>query len=263
MVNGDSQGAGETSSFDMAPPGYGDHQFDQLYSNVDPTGYITPTASGFNTPFDGHSRRTSADNLVSLGTAAHNQLMANTLHNRLNNLTNPVSSRYTRGHSSTSGPSTPTQNILEGMAGANDASRNGLATSGDYFSRRNHGSHSRNNSATFGQESSGESSGPNTPSLPSNLDTPLHLEYNNEALAKVPSYGTALRAPMPREYSGDLPNYEQASSMPPSPTEFRGASDGTPTASQQVDHHQHHHGTGLSNHENDRRVRILPVRGRY
>lgn len=36
----------------MAPPGYGEHQFDQLYSDVDPSGFQTPAGmmSGAATP---------------------------------------------------------------------------------------------------------------------------------------------------------------------------------------------------------------------
>ena len=66
----------------LAPPIYGDHQFDQLYGDFDQTGYDTPAqASGSVTP---GSRSISIDNLTSMH--ASNSAAANALQNRLNEL---------------------------------------------------------------------------------------------------------------------------------------------------------------------------------
>ena len=217
MVGGNSQGTDTLTSLDLAPPGYGEHQFDQLYSDVDPSSYMTPTASGFNTPFGSGSSRASNEDLASLGTAAHSQLLANTLHNRLNNLTSPISSRRYRDHGNVSGPNTPSHGHSESRTEPGVLSRTGLVSSGDYFNRRNHRTYSRNNSTITGQESSDESSNPTTPGHPSDQETPRHLEYNSEALSKVPSYGTALRSRPPRGLGDDLPDYEQVLSRSQSP----------------------------------------------
>lgn len=73
----------------MAPPGYGEHRLDQLYSDVDTSGFQTPAdlASGLATPLGAISRNASVDNLAFMNdTAFDNLAAANTLRNRLNNL---------------------------------------------------------------------------------------------------------------------------------------------------------------------------------
>jgi len=70
----------------MAPPGYGQHRLDQLYNDVDPSGFQTPAglASGLATPSGAISRNASVDNLAFMNDT--DNLAANTLRNRLNNL---------------------------------------------------------------------------------------------------------------------------------------------------------------------------------
>ncbi|KAK2813545.1 hypothetical protein FQN49_008292, partial [Arthroderma sp. PD_2] len=72
----------------QAPPLYGDHQFDMLYSELDPHGYRTPGIySGVATPFGSISRNLSVENLSSLATmGAGGDVAATILHNRLVNL---------------------------------------------------------------------------------------------------------------------------------------------------------------------------------
>ncbi|KAM0246396.1 hypothetical protein ACHAQJ_010232 [Trichoderma viride] len=54
-----------------APPGYGEHVLDQLYDEVDVTGFQTPAVhSGFNSPFYGHSRAGSSENLAAFSLSA-------------------------------------------------------------------------------------------------------------------------------------------------------------------------------------------------
>ncbi|KAI9151695.1 putative HECT-type ubiquitin ligase-interacting protein creD [Paramyrothecium foliicola] len=61
----------------VAPPGYGEHVLDQLYEDVDPSGYFTPggrtpgimtpgVQSGFSSPFYAQSRAGSSENLSAL-----------------------------------------------------------------------------------------------------------------------------------------------------------------------------------------------------
>lgn len=55
----------------IAPPGYGEHVLDQLYDEMDVTGFQTPAVhSGFNSPFYGHSRTGSSENLSVLANSA-------------------------------------------------------------------------------------------------------------------------------------------------------------------------------------------------
>ena len=57
----------EITTHAHAPPLYGQHLLDQLYEDIDPSGFMTPgPASGINTPFYGHSRQGSSDNLAAM-----------------------------------------------------------------------------------------------------------------------------------------------------------------------------------------------------
>ncbi|KAL8896921.1 MAG: hypothetical protein Q9192_002831 [Flavoplaca navasiana] len=81
-----------------APPRYGEHRSDVLFSELDPAGYVTPAGarSGFSTPFDSRSRRGSADNLANLAFASPPASFTPiALSSRLNNLDNATSSDMT------------------------------------------------------------------------------------------------------------------------------------------------------------------------
>ncbi|KAH7119674.1 carbon catabolite repression protein cred [Dendryphion nanum] len=164
-----------------APPTYGLHQLDELYNDIDPSGFMTPGGirslgnSGANTPFYGHSRSGSAEDITSLDAITNDDeassrgvtngggASASALQHRLQNLSltsNNRSTRYVPGRQHSSGGSTPQ----------------------DYFG-----------SAT---------------------------EYDMAALSRTPSYNTAVRTPGPRtpiSYQ-DLPSYEIATSRPSSPS---------------------------------------------
>lgn len=73
-----------------APPQYGEHQSDVLYSGLNPSGYTTPAGgfSGVSTPFNSQSRRGSADNLASLHNINFTSITPIALQSRLNNLGN-------------------------------------------------------------------------------------------------------------------------------------------------------------------------------
>lgn len=73
----------------QAPPLYGEHQFDQLYGDVDPSGYRTPgLTSGPTTPFGTLSRNLSAENLASMNAVTTTDISASALHSRLSSLRN-------------------------------------------------------------------------------------------------------------------------------------------------------------------------------
>lgn len=82
----------------MAPPGYAEHRLDQLYNDVDPSGFQTPAglASGLATPSGAISRTASVDNLASMNDSDFNNLAANTLRSRLNNLNTNGDTQATR-----------------------------------------------------------------------------------------------------------------------------------------------------------------------
>ena len=171
-----------------APPLYGEHHFDQLYSDVDNTGYWTPGAalSTSSTPLGPHSRSVSNENLVNLGGVANGNVSATALQHRLNNL--PISSPR---HS-------PNAQDSEYFP----HSRNHDASSNHSASDPTSAEMSRRSSADA-QVSSGAHTGANTP-------VPYFNEY--EDISRIPSYSTAVKAPFRSPQSTNLPSYDDATS---------------------------------------------------
>ncbi|KAF2027114.1 carbon catabolite repression protein cred [Setomelanomma holmii] len=174
-----------------APPTYGLHQLDELYNDIDPSGFMTPGGyhsimnSGANTPFYAHSRSGSAEDLASLDAVANGGgASAAALQHRLQNLNmshNDRPSQFQPQRYHSSGDSTP-------------------QTNGDYF------------------------------------DIPT-AEYDMDALARTPSYNTAVRTPgrAPLVADVSLPSYEIATSRPGSPSRSRGSRGTTPSPAQSLD----------------------------
>jgi arrestin-related trafficking adapter 4/5/7 len=179
-----------------APPTYGLHQLDEIYHGIDQSGFMTPGGlgsmvnSGANTPFYGHSRSGSVENLGSLDAVADSASAA-ALHNRLHNLSmnqeQPVRLAPSRHHSS--GGSTPHSPPDETL---HEPPRS-------YFS---------------------------------NVDG---YEYDMEALARTPSYNTAVRTPARTPLSEDLPTYEIATSRPSSPSRTPRSGNTTPSPARSLD----------------------------
>jgi len=179
-----------------APPTYGLHQLDELYNDIDPSGFMTPGGhhsmmnSGANTPFYAQSRRGSAENLTSLDAAVHQPgggASALALQHRLANLSMNHDDRPSRFQPSrhSSGDSTP----------ANNAE-------------------------------------------PAYFDLPTS-NYDMDALARTPSYNTAVRTPIGSRTPGGvdmmLPSYEIATSRPSSPNRSRGSRGTTPSPARSLD----------------------------
>ena len=212
MVNRGSHSMSAAAAIeDLTPPQYGEHQFDQLYSDIDPSGYITPAggASGVGTPFLSRSRNVSAEDLVSLDGIASSDFAANVLQNRLSNLDMAGSSRLIRDRQlersqlSSSGDGVNDSNSIERTRLDENGSRQNSVHNGNYFgqcSPSNSDSASRRVS-----EEDGMASGP---------VTPLHIEYSAESLAKVPSYATALQSQTRTPINDGLPTYQSATRTP-------------------------------------------------
>lgn len=176
-----------------APPTYGLHQLDELYNDIDPSGFMTPggyhglMGSGANTPFYAQSRTGSAEDLASLNAVANGGgASAAALQHRLQNLdmsNNEHQSRFQPQRHNSSGDSTP-------------------QTNGDqaYF------------------------------------DLPA-ANYDMDALARTPSYNTAVRTPgrAPLVVDMVLPTYEVATSRPSSPNRSRGSRGTTPSPARSLD----------------------------
>ncbi|KAL2353487.1 hypothetical protein BJ546DRAFT_846579 [Cryomyces antarcticus] len=165
----------------VPPPEYGAHGLDQLYHDMDMTGFSTPVpgryTSGASTPLGlyAHSRNASAENLQSLdgmtaGLAAPNSHgeHAEILQSRLASLQEQGSSAQARllnGHHSVSGGATPHSELIE----------------------RDHHRHSQS-------------------------------DYDMDFISRIPSYSTAVAARPPETPASEIPpSYEIATSHPPSP----------------------------------------------
>ncbi|KAF2194038.1 hypothetical protein K469DRAFT_709530 [Zopfia rhizophila CBS 207.26] len=170
-----------------APPTYGLHHLDELYNDIDPSGYMTPGArgslgnSGANSPYYGHSRSGSAENLASLGGVANQNAggpSSAALQSRLQNLTRGEDRIPrvipTRAYSSGGTPRAPPNRAEE---------------------------------------------------PPRQLPT----EYDMQALARIPSYNTAVRTPVRTPTYEDLPTYEIATSRPASPSRTPRSGHSTPS----------------------------------
>ncbi|KAL9110456.1 MAG: hypothetical protein Q9227_005000 [Pyrenula ochraceoflavens] len=172
-----------------APPLYGEHHFDQLYSDVDHSGYWTPGAalSSPGTPLGAHSRDVSSENLVSLAAVGNgSNVSAAALQHRLNNL------RFTSPRQS---PNEMDQEYFQNSTDTDAASsHNGSeSTSGDM---------SRRTSADANMYS-GQQTG---------LSTPLPYSNEFEDISKIPSYSTAVKSPLRHPQSTGLPSYDDATS---------------------------------------------------
>lgn len=198
-----------TAMDDLTPPQYGEHMFDQLYSDIDPSGYMTPAGgpSGLNTPSHPRSRSASSDNLASLDDVASDDLAANILQSRLSNLDVAGSNQIARDRGSDRSQLSTSADVQ----GDNSADDSGLSRSNSPPRSDCRGSprvysavHSPNNNdsnplSRRGSEEDDLASGP---------AIPRHIEYSAESLAKVPSYRTALQTPTRTPVNDGLPTYQ-------------------------------------------------------
>jgi arrestin-related trafficking adapter 4/5/7 len=221
----------EIDMTNQAPPLYGDHRLDQMYSDVDFSGYQTPaTFSTPGTPYRIDSRNISTENL-SPGEPTGNGLLG----------LGPDGSRT--GDVSAAALRFRLQNLRSGTTRFDDmqssrdvspaSSRRGSAATGDHrsdsASSRNSSRHSRSrscrnrsrpvtpsrrSSSGSGATLSRRTSGGDDDQLPSGAHTPGSPILEAEHLSRVPSYSTAVRVPARTAYSGsDLPSYGVATSQ--------------------------------------------------
>lgn len=185
-----AQRAIEDSAF-QAPPLYGEHQFDQLYSEVDVSGYRTPgnsNGSGSGTPFSTLSRNLSAENLASMNAITNSDISASALHSRLTSL-----------HAS----HTPSSDVVDHHLDADAGNRRSANLS---VRARN----SRSPESTSTGASRRHSEEVERDHVPSGAVTPYSHLDEIEALSRVPSYSTAVRTAVKTPCHTDLPDYQSA-----------------------------------------------------
>ncbi|KAG7286103.1 hypothetical protein NEMBOFW57_008406 [Staphylotrichum longicolle] len=175
----------------IAPPAYEHHRLDQIYEDIDPINLHSPIGgrSGVSSPFRGHSRAGSTENLPALLQGA---IQPDLLASRLHNMSLDERHRNTSWNSNLSAAGTGSRTDSPGDDGHPSPPASAPLT--------------RHNSGD-------EPSGSNTP--PEHLDFPEISE-----LSKVPSYQTAVKTPVSRPRVADgcaLPDYATALSAPSSP----------------------------------------------
>ena len=209
-----------------APPEYGRHQLDQMFSDIDPSGYMSRAGSGPGTPagFGSLSRQASNENLVSLNGVAdgdsghssphHGSATPALLQSRLADLQageGPNLLARTPGiafsRHSPSGTSTPGIPIMDHSD--HSALSSFVATPPISSSSFGASSHSPNQSAPLSRRVSDDEQ----------AHSNLHQDdYNLNDLSRVPSYGAALRTPGHiTPFTDGPPSYVDATSRPPSP----------------------------------------------
>ena len=203
-----SRRAADEFAAHQAPPLYGEHQFDQLYSEVDPNGYRTPgPGSGPGTPFGPLSRNISAENLASMNALTNTDISASALHSRLTSLT---ASRFGTHPSPNELPhESPTD-------AQTNPQRRQLNVHFDYFGPS---SGSNSHSPASPELSRRPSDEVDHEAIPSGMATPFHPQYAEvETLSRVPSYSTAVRATV-GGFDSNLPDYNAviASDLPTPP----------------------------------------------
>ena len=212
LISGNRQRMATAASelADLTPPQYGEHEFDRLYSDIDPSGYMTPAGaqSGVNTPFNSRSRSVSAENLLSMDAMASGDFAASALQNRLISLdvAGPASSHRTaRGgpQSSSLGDSPFEQNASRAGTSLTDTSH-----AGGSFVEPAENPAEQTPSGPISRHASDEDGAERT--------LPQHIEYRAKDLARVPSYTTALQSNPRTPISQGLPTYQAATrpSMP-------------------------------------------------
>ena len=204
MVNGSSDRIAVAASElnDLTPPQYGEHTLDRLYSDIDPSGYMTPGGqSGLNTPLNSRSRSVSTEDLVSMNAMASNNFEANVLQNQLGGLdaAGPAGSHRTaRERSQIPGS---VESVTEQVLGQMATSLPSASPSGGLSTERNGISAGQTPSDTISRRPSEEDGGRNSPQ---------HIEYSAETLAQVPSYSTALQSNHRTPIKEGLPTYQAA-----------------------------------------------------
>lgn len=186
------------------PPSYDLHILDDLYTDIDPSGFVTPgLRSGFSTPGAyAQSHNASVDNLASLNHAAYTGPSSSVLHARLNSLSG--STLHPSAASSVSGTPRSAEEVVSLQRAAANGYYNGAEANAPHSRQSPCPGLSRQTSQEDGAAQDGGS---------------VHIEYDLEALGRVPTYNTATASSNwgPRIRSDDAPpTYGDAASRQPS-----------------------------------------------
>ena len=200
----------------QGPPGYSHHRLDEPWDDADKRAWSSVPV----TPTDGPSRSQSSNDLDSLLRDPGHPVSPRTLEKRLGNLNLAGPSPggdAKKLRASKSGSSTPSASVLGwlrlfGGRPANPARRHTRSRSLGLPSD------THNPRVPSGVHTAVPS--PTHPAARSGAQTPTQADYDAEALTRTPSYNTAVRTPVHRDFAPGLPilpDYEAAVGGRPSP----------------------------------------------
>lgn len=187
MEQGGPSGGIEVDHGAIAPPGYGEHLLDQLYDEMDMSGFQTPAIqSGVSSPFYIQSRAGSQENLAALINGA--PFTPSALSSRLADVSLDPTERNTAFNATSLGSAPRTEPASTALT------------------RSNSGEDDQHHSPSGRQ--SGRASGRHSP------ENNIHIDESEFAvLNKVPSYSTAVRSPVVARSQAEtynLPDYQTA-----------------------------------------------------
>jgi hypothetical protein len=197
-----------------APPQYGRHYLDQLYSDISLSGFVSRAASGPVTPagMATLSRRTSNDNITSLGgmiDAQHGSAVPQLLHSRLTSLQESEGDQSQPWpQTGSSPPDTNNSHVADHPTPPSAAS----------LLRQPPGLQIPTMCGTTSSTSSSQANSIPRPDTNVGFTSTVESDFDLDQLARVPSYNTALRTPgVVTPLSDCPPSYVIATSRPPSP----------------------------------------------
>lgn len=239
----------------VPPPQYGRHILDQMYSDIDLSGYMSRTGSGPATPADAsaQSRRGSDENLRSLNEIAdandlalHGSATPAVLRSRLADLQEEGGGGGGGGISPPGAVIASTHPTLSGGASPGTAAvtTDRMTPPEQSASQRHSNRRSifQRHSSYFGASAQQSSSSPDEPAAESSRTSAeeepaaasasasasaagsapesllSHADFNLTHLSRVPSYNAAMRTPGPvTPFDQRPPSYVEVTSRPPSP----------------------------------------------
>lgn len=222
----------------IAPPGYGEHVLDQLYDEMDMSGFQTPAIqSGVSSPFYIQSRAGSQENLAALVSGA--PFTPSALSSRLADVSLDPTERNTAFNAIALGSAPRTEPASTALTRSNSG-------------EDDHAHHS-------GRQS-GRQSGRHSPEN-------IHIDESEfTVLNKVPSYSTAVRSPVvarSQAESFNLPDYQTALTTARTPP----ATDCHPDALRHAVEQTAARSPGRPRHQpsedmaNNRRIHLIQARG--
>lgn len=228
----------------VAPPEYGRHMLDQIYSDIDPAGYMSRAGSVPGTPggLYAQSRRTSHENLASLNGMANGLINGDVVNGHVNSSSSSPPPNH--GSATPSVLHSRLADLQEREHGSSVASLSNPSSREHSFSGPSSFSNRFTSTASNGNHSGTPSPAPglingspdqsrenSLPSPSSYFPTSSRREsdenaapaavYDMSTLTRVPSYGAALRTPTGSmtPYTAGPPSYVEATSRPPTPPE--------------------------------------------